>query len=71
MNIDTRPCNMVPEGNSISPRSLSVNAKEMPGIFLIILLMVDKTSTDGHPRMFILHPVLKEAIIFVPKMAQK
>ena len=49
MNIDTRPCNMVPEGNNISPRSLSVNAKEMPGIFLISLLIADKTSTDVHP----------------------
>ena len=37
MIIDVRPCNMVPEGNNIFPRSLLVNVKEESGTFLIIL----------------------------------
>ena len=44
MNIDTRPCNMAPEGNNISPRSLSVNAKKASGMFLITLLIADKLA---------------------------
>ena len=37
MDIDARPCNMVPEGNNIFPRSLSVNVKEASELFLITL----------------------------------
>ena len=44
MNINTRPFNMAPEGNNISPRNLSVNAKKASGMFLITLLIADKLA---------------------------
>ena len=37
MDIEARPCNMASEGNSVFPRSLSVNVKEASGIFLTTL----------------------------------
>ena len=44
MIIDVRPCNMVPEGNNIFPRSLLVNVKEESGTFLIILWWANKLA---------------------------
>ena len=53
MNIDTRPCNMAPEGNNISPRSLSVNAKK--GVRNVSDNPVNswQTSTDVHPIVYL------------------
>ena len=44
MDIDTRTCNMISEGNNIFPRSLSVNLKEASGIFLITLWWANKLA---------------------------
>ena len=44
MDIDTRTCNMISEGNNIFPRSLSVNLKEASGIFLITLWWASKLA---------------------------
>ena len=69
MDIHARPCNMASEGNNIFPRRLSVKVKEASGIFLITLL------TNLHrctlTRILILHPELREAIIFESKMTPK
>ena len=44
MDVDAKPYNMTPEGNNIFPRSLSVNLKEAPGIFLITLRWANKLA---------------------------
>ena len=44
MDINAKPCNMAWEGNNIFPRSLSVNVKEVSGIFLITLSWANKLA---------------------------
>ena len=71
IDTDARPCNMDSEGNNIFPRSLSVNVKEVSGIFLKTLWFLTNLHRCTLARILILHPDLREAIIFGARIAQK
>ena len=71
IDIDARPCNMAWEGNNIFPRSLSVNVKEVSGIFLITLSWANKLAQIYIRSYTYIASRVKRIHHFGPRIAQK